>query len=233
MNTGVRYEVASPHGPAQSNGMCLLEFVVHWNLYPNASTEQTTDLPQVTSCPGAGLGARRVHELGIFSRQTRRASQGLGPGFNFADNLGSPLSTIGRNLEDDPRTLNAANLAAFSKQCCDERRESSDLATENPGKHFSLAFVGTLVDEDASSPFCLPRPEIAFPSSHADEAQIIEIDITVAAITDVPEQNRFTKAVVRCLGECAGACDSAATVVEPVSGDVPAGNLGHQDFHPP
>src|SRR5215510_6890860 len=41
------------HGPAQSNGMCLLEFVVHWNLKPNASAEQTVDLPQVTSCgPG-------------------------------------------------------------------------------------------------------------------------------------------------------------------------------------
>src|SRR5262249_394427 len=32
--------------------MCLLELVVHWNLKPNASTEQIVDLPQVTSCPG-------------------------------------------------------------------------------------------------------------------------------------------------------------------------------------
>src|SRR5215471_11304850 len=43
---------ARHHGPAQSNGMCLLEFVVHWNLKPNASTEQIVDLPQVTICPG-------------------------------------------------------------------------------------------------------------------------------------------------------------------------------------
>src|SRR5262252_10837809 len=40
------------HGPAQSNGMCLLEFVVHRNLKPNASTEQIVDLPHVTTCPG-------------------------------------------------------------------------------------------------------------------------------------------------------------------------------------
>jgi hypothetical protein len=41
------------YGPAQSNGMCLLEFVVHSNLYPKASTEQIVDLPHVTSCgPG-------------------------------------------------------------------------------------------------------------------------------------------------------------------------------------
>src|SRR5262245_43026777 len=39
-------------GPVQSNGMCLLELVVHSNLKPNASTEHTIDLPQVTSCPG-------------------------------------------------------------------------------------------------------------------------------------------------------------------------------------
>src|SRR5215471_12647064 len=32
--------------------MCLLELVVHWNLKPNASTEQIVDLPQVTICPG-------------------------------------------------------------------------------------------------------------------------------------------------------------------------------------
>jgi hypothetical protein len=43
---------ANCHGPVQSNGMCLLELVVHWNLKPNASTEHTIDLPQVTSCPG-------------------------------------------------------------------------------------------------------------------------------------------------------------------------------------
>src|SRR5262245_63155722 len=49
------------HGPAQSNGMCLLEFVVHWNLKPNASTEQTVDLPQVTSC-----GPGPVSEPGAF-----------------------------------------------------------------------------------------------------------------------------------------------------------------------
>src|SRR5437867_4564273 len=32
--------------------MCLLELTVHWNLKPNASTEQIVDLPQVTTWPG-------------------------------------------------------------------------------------------------------------------------------------------------------------------------------------
>src|SRR5262245_22451637 len=111
-----------------------------------------------------------VHELGIFSRQTRWAGQGLGPGSDFVGDLGSPLSAVGRNLEGDPRTLYAANLSTFGKQCCNDRRKSSDLTAEDARKHFGLALVGALVDENAGSPLCLPRPEIAFPSSDPDEA---------------------------------------------------------------
>src|SRR6202049_3339938 len=32
--------------------MCLLGFVVHWDLKLNASKEHTAALPQVTTCPG-------------------------------------------------------------------------------------------------------------------------------------------------------------------------------------
>ena len=48
---------------------------------------------------------------------------------------------------------------------------------------------------------------------------------------DVPEQDRLADAVVRSLGEGAGARDGAAAIVEPVSRDVPAGNLDHEDLH--
>ena len=51
------------------------------------------------------------------------------------------------------------------------------------------------------------------------------------AIPDVPEENRLAESVVRCLGEGAGARDGAATIVEPVSNDVPVGNLGHLRPH--
>src|SRR5262249_15969775 len=53
-------------GPVQSNGMCLLELVVHWNLKPNASTEHTIDLPQVTSCPGPVSEAGGFMSCGYF-----------------------------------------------------------------------------------------------------------------------------------------------------------------------
>jgi hypothetical protein len=52
-------------------------------------------------------------------------------------------------------------------------------------------------------------------------------------MSDVPEQHRLAEAVVRGLGKGAGARDSAAAIVEPVSDDVPAGNLGHDDLRSP
>ena len=51
------------------------------------------------------------------------------------------------------------------------------------------------------------------------------------ALPDVPEQDRLAEAVVRGLGERAGARDGAAAIVEPVSRDVPVGNLGHENLH--
>src|SRR5205807_4634150 len=136
---------------------------------------------------------------------------------------------VGRELEGDPRALHAPELPAFGEQRSYESWKSSDMAAKNAGKHLRLALVGTVVDEDAGRPLGLPRPEIAFPSSHPDEAQIVEINIAVMAMSDVPEQHRLAEAVVRGLGEGAGARDSAAAIVEPFSGDVPAGNLGHEN----
>src|SRR5215468_1718260 len=54
---------------------------------------------------GSGFRAGRVHELRIFSRQACRASQSLGPSLHFACDFCSPLSTVGRDLIGDPRTL--------------------------------------------------------------------------------------------------------------------------------
>jgi hypothetical protein len=42
-------EPKEAQGPFQSKGMCLAEFTVHSKLKPKASTEQTVDLPHVTS----------------------------------------------------------------------------------------------------------------------------------------------------------------------------------------
>jgi hypothetical protein len=60
-----------------------------------------------------------------------------------------------------------------------------------------LALVGAFVDEDAGGPLGLSRPEITFPSSDADKAQTVEIDIAVMTGLDVPEQDRLAEDLSR------------------------------------
>ena len=110
-------------------------------------------------------------------RHARWAGQSLSPGFDFARDLGSPIGAVRCYIKNDPRTFNASDLPAFGEQRSDESRKPSDLPAENAGKHFRLALVGAIVDEDAGAPLGLPCPEIAFPSSHPDEAQTVEIDM--------------------------------------------------------
>jgi hypothetical protein len=93
-----------------------------------------------------------------------------------------------------------------------------------------LALVGAFIDEDAGGPLGPSRPQIPFPSSHADKAQTVEIDSAVMTGPDVPEKDRLAKSVVRGLREGAGTSDGAAAIVEPISGDVPVGNLSHEDL---
>src|SRR5262249_43493216 len=179
---------------------------------------------------GSSFRAGRVHELRIFSRQACRASQSLGPGLHFARDFCSPLSTVGRDLIGDPRTLRTPKLPTFRKQGGDETQESSCTSAENEGKHRRLTLVGALVDKDAGGPLGLSRPQITFPPSHTDKAQIVEIDIAVMTGPDVPEKHRLAEAVVRGLREGAGASDGAAAIVKPVSHDLPVGNLSHEDL---
>jgi hypothetical protein len=48
--------------------------------------------------------------------------------------------------------------------------------------------------------------------------------------TDVPEEDRLAEAVVRGLRKGARASDGAAAIVEPITRDVPVGNLTHEDL---
>jgi hypothetical protein len=47
--------------------------------------------------------------------------------------------------------------------------------------------------------------------------------------TDVPKEHRLAEAVVRGLREGAGASDGATAIVEPITRDVPVGNLSHEE----
>src|SRR5262249_33667616 len=128
-----------------------------------------------------------------------------GPGLHFARDFCSPLSAVGRDLIGDPRTLRTPKLPTFRKKCGDETQESYCTSAENEGKPLRLTLVGALVDKDAGGPLGPSRPQITFPSSHTDKAQIVEIDIAVMTGPDVPEKHRLAEAVVRGLREGAGA----------------------------
>src|SRR5262249_29024950 len=145
--------------------------------------------------PGTGLGAGRVHELRIFSRQAGRPGQTLGPRLHLAGDLGSPAGAVRRDLERDPRALDATDLPAFGEEPRDESRKAAALAAENARKHLGLTRTGALIDENAGVPFDLSGPEIAFPPAHPDEAQAVETDVVVMAAPDVPEQYRLAEAV--------------------------------------
>src|SRR5215472_6726054 len=179
---------------------------------------------------GSGFRAGWVHELRIFSRQACRASQSLSPGLHFARDFCSPLSAVGRDLIGDPRTLRTPKLPTFREQCGDETHESPCASAENEGKHLSLTLVGAFVDKDAGGSLGPSRPQIPFPSSHTDKAQIVEIDIAVMTGPYVPEKDRLAEAVVWGLCEGARASDGAAAIVKPISRDVPVGNLSHEDL---
>jgi hypothetical protein len=140
------------------------------------------------------------------------------------------LSAVGRDLIGDPRTLRTPKLPTFWEQCGDETQESSCTSAENEGKYLSLTLVGAFVDKDAGGPLGPSRPQITFPSSHTDKAQIVKIDIAVMTGPDVPEKDRLAEAVVWGLCEGAGASDGATAIVEPISRDVPVGNLSHEDL---
>src|SRR5262245_18199269 len=138
------------------------------------------------------------------------------------------MCAVGRDRERDPCALDSPNLPAFGEQCSDLGGRSSGAAAQNERQRLRLPLVGAPVDEDAGRPLNLPRPQIAFPATHPDEVEIVEVDGAVVATLDVSEENRLAEAVIRGLSKRAGARDGAATVVEPVSCDVPGGNSGHE-----
>jgi hypothetical protein len=140
------------------------------------------------------------------------------------------VDAIWRDFEGNPGPLHAADLPALREQPGDESWKPSNLTTENAWQHFGLLFISAIVNENARTALDLPCPKIAFPSAHPDKAKIVQVDVAIVALLNVPEQNGFAKAIIRRLGEGAGTCDRAAAVVEPVASNLPAGNLGHENL---
>src|SRR5262249_462970 len=162
-----------------------------------------------------------------FSGQARWSCQRFRPGYHLSGDLRSPMGSVGRDLERDACAVHSKDLPTFGKHRSPLGGETSDAPTNNKQERVCLPLIGTLVDEKASPSFSHSPPHISFPPSDAEEAETVELDVAVVATLDVPEEHRLAVAVVRGLGEGAGTRDGAAAVVEPVSGDVPAGTVGH------
>src|SRR5262245_6071771 len=138
---------------------------------------------------GSCLAARRVHELRILSWQARRSRQRLCPRLHLSRDLRSPVGAVGRNFERDPRALDSAKLPAFGKHRAPQGGKASDAASDNKLQRLGLPLVGTLVDEEPGRTLGLPRPKITFPSAHPDETETVEIDVSILAMLDVPEED--------------------------------------------
>src|SRR5262249_16434048 len=138
------------------------------------------------------------------------------------------MRLIGRDLEGYLRALDAPRLPPPGKAPIDPLREAARATADDRRQCRHLPIVRVFIDIKAGNPACVARPQIARPPTDPHQAQIVEIDIAVATLADMPEQHRLAKAVIRCLGEGAWAGNRTAAIVEPVANDVPAGDIAHQ-----
>src|SRR5262249_27691524 len=166
-------------------------------------------------------------QLRIFPGRAGRPDDRLGPGLDLADDLDAPMAEIGGNLIGDFGPLDAAALPAAREALVDPAGKAAGAAANDCRQRLHLPVVGMIVDIEAGDAGRLSRPEVALPAADPHKAEIVELHIAVMAFADVPEQHRFTEAVIGCLRKGAGAGNRAATVVEPVADDMPARNVAH------
>src|SRR3954453_4013930 len=138
------------------------------------------------------------------------------------------MGLIGRDLEGYFRALDAARLPPSGKAFVHPARETAGATTDDRRQCLHLAVIGVLIDIEPGNPGRLARPEIALPTADPHEAQIVELNVAVMALADMPEQHRLAEAVIRRLCEGARAGDRAAAVVEPVAHNVPTRNIAHR-----
>ena len=80
---------------------------------------------------------------------------------------------------------------------------------------------------DAEFALHLCRPQISIKAAHPYKCEVIQDDVPVVALFDMPEENEFAVVIIRRLSEGAGASHGATAVVEPISKDVPLLRFRH------
>ena len=142
------------------------------------------------------------------------------------------MRLIGRDLKIYLCALDAARLPTAGKAFIDPAREAAGAPADDRRQHSHLAVVGVLVDIESGDAARLAGPQIALPAADPHKAQIVELDVAVMALADMPEQHRLAEPVIRRLPEGARAGDRAAAIVEPVADDVPIRDVAHRDLRP-
>jgi hypothetical protein len=88
-------------------------------------------------------------------------------------------------------------------------------------KGVRLTSVGTFIYENTACRPGFPSPHVTFPAAYSNKTKAIEFNLTVVATLYVPEQNEFTKTIVRWLSKSAWARYRTTAVVEPITFDMP------------
>src|SRR4051812_18599780 len=138
---------------------------------------------------GAGFTARRVHQPRIHARRAGRPQQSLGPSLDLAGDLDAPMGLIGRDLEGYFRALDAARLPPSSKAFVHPARKTTGATADDRRQGLHLAVISVFINVEPGDPARLARPEIALPPADPHEAQVIELNVTVMALADMPEQH--------------------------------------------
>src|SRR5258708_37530934 len=111
------------------------------------------------------------------------------------------MAEIGRNLIPDFGPLDAAALPPSGEAFVDPAGEAASAATDDCRQCLHLPVIGMIINIEAGDPSRLSCPEVALPAPDPHKAQIVELDVAIMALADVPEQHRFTKAAIRGLGK--------------------------------
>src|SRR5690242_18652234 len=137
------------------------------------------------------------------------------------------MAEIGRNLIPDFGPFDAAALPPSREALIDPAGEAAGATADDCRQCLHLPVVGMIINKEAGHPCRLSRPQVALPAADPHKTELVELDVAIMALADVPEQHRFTKAVIGRLGKGARARNGAAAVVEPVADDMPARNVAH------
>jgi len=128
------------------------------------------------------------------------------------------------------RAFNAYDFAAPGKQGVDLAWKPACTATEYCRYGFSLFIIGSIVDKDTKVSSNLPGPQVAIEAAHPNDSEVVQDNISIVPLFDVPEKNRLAEIVVRSTSERTRASYVTTTIVEPIAGNAPIRRVCHGDL---